>query len=61
MPCIEITSALPASISTLISSRSRKPMEREAILVRIDGDGANAELCSRAHDADRDLGPVGNE
>ncbi len=34
-------------------------MQREAVLVRVDGDGTNAQLAGRPHDADGDLAAIG--
>jgi hypothetical protein len=38
-----------------------EPMEREAILVTVDSDGAETELGGGSEAADRDLGAVCNE
>src|SRR5690606_41463781 len=37
------------------------PVQRETILLRIDGDRANAELSRRSHNADRNLAAVGDQ
>ena len=36
-------------------------MQREAVFVAVDGDGAQAQLRGRAKDADGDFGSVGNQ
>src|SRR5689334_16070894 len=36
-------------------------MQREAILLRVDGDGRESELAGGAHHANRDLTPVGDQ
>ena len=38
-----------------------EPVQRELVLLRIDGDRRDAELGRGAEDPDRDLGPVGDE
>ena len=37
------------------------PMQREAVLLRIDGDGADAEFVGGAHDADGDFSAIGDQ
>ena len=36
-------------------------VERAAVRLRVDGDGADTELAQRAEDADGDLAAVGNQ
>ena len=37
------------------------PVQRKAVLLRIDADVADAQFAGRAHDSDRDFSAIGDE
>ena len=50
-----------AGLADAVGLVGLEAVQGEAVLVRVDGDGADAEFVGRAEDADGDLAAVGDE
>ncbi len=58
---VEIGLDRPLALAHQIAFVSLGPVQREAIFLRVDGDGADAELGGGAHDSNGDFAAVGDE
>ena len=58
---IEIGADRPLPFADAVGLIGLETMHREAVFLRVDGDGAEAELRRGAHDADGDFRAIGDE
>ena len=49
------------TLANLVSLIRLEPMEAELVLLRVDSDCSFPQLIGRAHDADRNLAPIGDK
>ena len=57
---VEVAADRLAGLADAVGLVGLEPVQGEAVLVRIDGDGADAQLVGRAEDPDGDLAAVGD-